>query len=177
MIVPLTVQERFDEPPLVIDVGDAESETVGATATFETSTSVHGPQLLPSFDSDIVPEKLLSLSAHTLTEYVPDPGNVYEEELTGPDVPEPSVALELKDIVDAVFPPSDETWNKLLKLDPVLAPPEFVIVLVNTTDEPTVAEVGVTGPAVRSAGEPVTVTVTGFAFVVPPGPVQLKLKV
>lgn len=64
--------------PAVIVVGDATSVVTGPVGTV-TVMAVHGPQLLPSLDSVIVPDEAAEfLSAHARTYHVATEGNVYE---------------------------------------------------------------------------------------------------
>ncbi len=65
--------------PLVIEVGFAEIEAVGAGVPADTVTAVHAPQLSDSLDSVIVPvEAAEFLSAQARTYHVAADGNVYE---------------------------------------------------------------------------------------------------
>ena len=71
-------QLMVDDWPEVKDVGFAEILAVGV-ATAETVTAVHAPQLLPSFDSVIVPVDAAEfLSAHARTYHVAADVKVYE---------------------------------------------------------------------------------------------------
>ena len=138
-------------PVVVIEAAVGEV-TVGTALAEATATSVQAPQLLPSFVSVIVPTKRASLSAQVRTEYVPDEGKVYEEEVTGPDAPAARRALELTERVLTVPPPEAAvaTWKRLLKDTPVEADPIFEMVVVKVRPVPAVAEVGEGAPAVRS---------------------------
>ena len=138
-------------PVVVIDVAVGEV-TVGTALAEATETLVQGPQLLPSFDSVIAPTKEALLSAQVRTEYVPEEGKVYEEEVTGPLAPAAKAALELTEMELTVPPPPEAvaTWKKLLKDTPVDALPLFEIVVVNERAVPAVAVTGDGAPAVRS---------------------------
>ena len=80
---------------------------------------------------------------------------MYEEEVTGPLTPAAKAALELTERTLTVPPPpaAVATWNKLLKLAPVVAAPMFEIVVVKVRAVPAVAVVGEGAPATKSAEE------------------------
>lgn len=70
---------RVADCPEVIEVGEAERVADGVLAAAETTTAVQAPQLLPSFDSAMVPAEAAEfLSAHVRTYHVAADGKVYE---------------------------------------------------------------------------------------------------
>ena len=138
--------------PVPQDPAVADSPVGAGGIAADTVTLVQEEQLLPSLPSVIAPTNEALLSAQALTEYVPDDGNVYEEEVTLALAPAASVANTFTDIVDTVPPPpaAVATWKRLLNDAPVVALPMFEMFDVNVSAVPAVATDGVGAAAVKS---------------------------
>ncbi len=138
--------------PVPQDPAVADSPVGAGGMAADTVTLVQVEQLLASLPSVIAPTNEALLSAQALTEYVPEDGNVYEEEVTVPLAPAVSSALIFTDKVDTVPPPpaAVATWKRLLNDAPVVALPMFEMFEVNVSAVPAVATAGVGAAAVKS---------------------------
>jgi hypothetical protein len=130
--------------------------TVGTAFTAATVTFVQAEQLLASLLSVTDPLIDISLSAQSLTEYVPAETNVYVEDVAVLLAPAPRAAILLAEMaVNIGVPPLAEldNWKKLLNVALVLLVvpvPMFEINPEKVSPVPTVAVIGDVIPAVRS---------------------------
>lgn len=113
--------------------------------------AVQGPQLLPSFDSVMVPVSApADLSAQTRIYQVPADGNAYEN-VAFLEEPAGMVAVLWVPMSVAFAPPEEVArWKSVVNAFSVLALPEFEMVEENVVAVPAVALVGVGAEAVRS---------------------------
>ena len=117
------------------------------------STFIQALQLLFSSDSAMVPERDMLLSAQRRTDRRPVVEKVIGEEFKAAPPPEARGPAECTEICvkEGLPPPAElESWKKLLKLEPVEAPPILVTVPEKMTDVSSAAELGPEKEAVRS---------------------------
>ena len=110
-------------------------------------TAVHAPQLLPSFDSVIVPTLLIFSSAQMLNHLVPTSPATGVYEMVKPLVCPPAERGPAVFVDTFVAPVPMESFaflKRLVKELPVPALPVFLISILNGVATPTVAVVGVT---------------------------------
>lgn len=138
-------------------VGLGEQETDGGTGLL-TDTAVHAPQLLDSFVSSMTPlllEELLSAHARTYQGELPFVDEkVYErvaENVLAEESDEERVYVPI-----SVAPLPEEfvaRWKSTVNPPMVATEPVFEMVEESVTGCPTVADVGVMLPAVRSGSD------------------------